>query len=217
MENNSEKKALESFSVKDRFDLIKSKIEHEDSLISSRINWLLAIQGILITTYVSKYADLALYLQLIIILFGLISALNISANICSGERSLSRIRAFFDENVTVHNYLHPKFIYGHNRSEEEKMLKEERVIIENEKYDFYKLYDYDKRLLLGDYSGSGFLRRIGQTWILPVLCIFCWLGLFGITIYTDFYHTDTGGDSKKTEITTSLDKTYSYTCANDKK
>lgn len=184
----SRKKVLEDFLINNRFELIKSKIEHEDNLISIRINWLLAIQGILITAYVANYKNFAFYLQAIVILFGLISALNISANICMGERSLSRIRSFFKSDKSVYGFLFPQIIYGTSEEDEKNKRQDENAIIEDKLKikDFDQLNDYDKRLLLGDYdSSSSFIKAISKTRVLSSLCILCWSLLIVVTIYTD--------------------------------
>jgi hypothetical protein len=198
-------------SMKDRMDYIRSKIEHEDNLISNRINWLLAIQGILITSYVANYKDLDGILQAFVLVFGLVSALNISTNICLGELSLGRIRSLFDEKIVVRDFISPKTIYGQSH-EEEAMREEERAVIEKGSgvKDFYLLGEYDKRLILGDYkSKSSCLRYISKTWLLPGLCIVCWIMLIVFTIYTDNLSSAAKGKLIKVEVS-SPDTSYVY-------
>lgn len=204
-------------SMKDRMDYIRSKIEHEDNLISNRINWLLAIQGILITSYVANYKDLDGILQTVVLVFGFVSALNISTNICTGERSLRRIRAMFQDENPKYDFVVPCIIYGWKKKKEYKIRELEKEVLEkrllkggneDNKPNFFELNNYDKRLLLGDYDGgSCFIQKTSKTTILPVICLLAWMFLSGVTIYTDLHPTANGSAKIEVKINNN-----SYTC-----
>lgn len=74
---------------------IKSKIEHEDNLRNTRVNWLILIQGGLALTYLGNQEKLDQYKYFIIFL-GLISSVYIFSNILLGEICIKKIRRKFE-------------------------------------------------------------------------------------------------------------------------
>lgn len=89
---SSKKKAI----LKRRCELIKSKVEHEDLLISNRLNWMFALQVGLLVAYFSS-GDCNNDNHSLIAIIGLVTSLTIGYNLIMGECSLKRLRDKFEK------------------------------------------------------------------------------------------------------------------------
>lgn len=86
----------EKYFQEKRCRLIKSKVEHEDNLISNRLNWMFALQVGLLVAYFGN-SDCNSEQHGLIAIIGILTSLSIGYNLILGECSLRKLRDLFDK------------------------------------------------------------------------------------------------------------------------
>lgn len=98
-------------SVVEHYQLVRSQIEHEDSLVSQRLSWLLASQSFLFTAYAitlngpaqSHFKTFEVHSTLLLnllIAIGIVSALLIWSSILAGISAMAKLRSDFHRTVS---------------------------------------------------------------------------------------------------------------------
>jgi hypothetical protein len=99
-----------SLSPAEQYRMVRAQVEHEDSLVSQRLSWLLASQSFLFTAYAitlngplqshfKTFESNAELLVLLLTVVGIVSALLIWASILAGIAAMKKLKVDFEHRV----------------------------------------------------------------------------------------------------------------------
>ena len=119
---------IKDFEDKTLFEFYREKIQHEDSLIQNRVNWLFVIEGGLLVMYLSNYKSLDGF-RITVILIGLLSTCFILTNIIIGQSCLTKIRSNFKEDYPSMKKKDRRLIIGYEIERHDEVMYWIKMVI----------------------------------------------------------------------------------------